>query len=112
MSGTTKKKEEETAVSSVTEGTTMVLGKKIGIGSEYRGSIDLLAALQLHNTTYNGVKQVPGGLYRLKPTYNLDGESFSTVRLFVRGILETSKRGFKTRTQLRLSVAVSSRNEK
>lgn len=81
MSGTTKKKEEETAVSSVTEETTVILGRKIGTGSEYRGSIDLLAALQLHNTTYNGVKQVPGGLYRLKPTYNLDGESFSAVRL-------------------------------
>lgn len=74
MSGTTNKKEEETAVSSVTEGPTVVLGARTRTGSDPGGGIDLLAALQLHNTTREGVTQVPG-LIRLRPAYYLQGES-------------------------------------
>lgn len=86
MSGTTNKKEEETAVSSVTEGTTVVLGMRPRTGSDPGGGIDLLTALQLHNTTRQGVTQVPG-LVRLRPAYYLQGEStlfgiFSRARLF------------------------------
>lgn len=73
MSGTTNKKEEETAVSSVTEGTTVVLGTRPRTGSDPGGGIDLLTALQLHNTTRQGVTQVPG-LVRLRPAYYLQGE--------------------------------------
>ncbi|KYN18488.1 hypothetical protein ALC57_09168 [Trachymyrmex cornetzi] len=68
LSGTTK--EEEMGISSVTEGTTVVLGAKTKTGSDPGGGIDLLAALQLHNTTRQGVKQVPG-LIRLRPAYYL-----------------------------------------
>lgn len=74
MSGTTNKKEEETAVPSATEETTVVLGTKTRTGNDPGGGIDLLAALQLHNTTRQGVTQVPG-LVRLKPAYYLQGES-------------------------------------
>lgn len=77
VSGTTNKKEEETAVSSVTEGTTMVLGTRTRTGNDPGGGIDLLTALQLHNTTWEGVTQVPG-LIRLKPAYYLQGESKSS----------------------------------
>ncbi|XP_072749694.1 protein kinase C-binding protein NELL1 isoform X3 [Anoplolepis gracilipes] len=73
VSGTTNKKEEETAVSLATEETTVVLGTRIRTGSDPGGGIDLLAALQLHNTTRQGVTQVPG-LVRLKPAYYLQGE--------------------------------------
>nr|XP_012216966.1 PREDICTED: protein kinase C-binding protein NELL1-like isoform X2 [Linepithema humile] len=72
VSGTTNKKEEET-VSSVTEGTTMVLGTRTRTANDPGGGIDLLAALQLHNTTREGITQVPG-LIRLKPAYYLQGE--------------------------------------
>ncbi|KYM83337.1 hypothetical protein ALC53_06068 [Atta colombica] len=68
LSGTTK--EEEMGISSVTEGTTVVLGAKTRTGSDPGGGIDLLAALQLHNTTRQGVTQVPG-LVRLRPAYYL-----------------------------------------
>lgn len=76
VSGTTNKKEEETAVATVgaTEETTGVLGARSRTGSDPGGGIDLLAALQLHNTTRQGVTQVPG-LVRLKPAYYLQGES-------------------------------------
>ncbi|XP_077261781.1 protein kinase C-binding protein NELL1 isoform X2 [Temnothorax americanus] len=73
VSGTTNKKEEETAVSSVTEGPTIVLGTRTRTGSDPGGGIDLLTALQLHNTTRQGVTQVPG-LVRLRPAYYLQGE--------------------------------------
>ncbi|KAM0736234.1 Protein kinase C-binding protein NELL1 [Formica fusca] len=73
VSGTTNKKEEETAASSVTEENTVVLGTRTRTGSDAGGSIDLLAALQLHNTTRQGVTQVPG-LVRLRPAYYLQGE--------------------------------------
>ncbi|KAL0128223.1 hypothetical protein PUN28_003463 [Cardiocondyla obscurior] len=73
VSGTTNKKEEETAVSSITEGTTVVLGARTRTGSDPGGGIDLLTALQLHNTTRQGVTQVPG-LIRLRPAYYLQGE--------------------------------------
>ncbi|KAL0128224.1 hypothetical protein PUN28_003463 [Cardiocondyla obscurior] len=73
LSGTTNKKEEETAVSSITEGTTVVLGARTRTGSDPGGGIDLLTALQLHNTTRQGVTQVPG-LIRLRPAYYLQGE--------------------------------------
>ncbi|XP_076249643.1 protein kinase C-binding protein NELL1 [Calliopsis andreniformis] len=75
VSGTTNKKEEETAVATVgaTEETTGVLGSRSRTGSDPGGGIDLLAALQLHNTTRQGVTQVPG-LVRLKPAYYLQGE--------------------------------------
>ncbi|XP_076224435.1 protein kinase C-binding protein NELL1 isoform X4 [Nomia melanderi] len=75
VSGTTNKKEEETAVATVgvTEETTGVLGTRSRTGSDPGGGIDLLAALQLHNTTRQGVTQVPG-LVRLKPAYYLQGE--------------------------------------
>ncbi|CAL7939004.1 unnamed protein product [Xylocopa violacea] len=75
VSGTTNKKEEETAVATVgvTEESTGVLGAKSRTGSDPGGGIDLLAALQLHNTTRQGVTQVPG-LVRLKPAYYLQGE--------------------------------------
>jgi len=72
VSGTTK--EEEMGKSSVTEGTTVVLGAKTRTGSDPGGGIDLLAALQLHNTTRQGVTQVPG-LVRLRPAYYLQGKS-------------------------------------
>lgn len=75
MSGTTNKKEEETAVATVgvTEEATDVLGTRSRTRSESGGGIDLLEALQLHNTTRQGVTQVPG-LVRLKPAYYLQGE--------------------------------------
>ncbi|XP_071647244.1 protein kinase C-binding protein NELL1 isoform X1 [Temnothorax longispinosus] len=73
VSGTTNKKEEETAVSSVTEGPNVVLGTRTRTGSDPGGGIDLLTALQLHNTTRQGVTQVPG-LVRLRPAYYLQGE--------------------------------------
>ncbi|XP_043801480.1 protein kinase C-binding protein NELL1-like isoform X1 [Apis laboriosa] len=75
VSGTTNKKEEETAVATVgvTEESTSVLGTRSRTGSDPGGGIDLLAALQLHNTTRLGVTQVPG-LVRLKPAYYLQGE--------------------------------------
>ncbi|XP_050460759.1 protein kinase C-binding protein NELL1-like isoform X2 [Cataglyphis hispanica] len=73
VSGTTNKKEEETAAPSVTEKNTVILGTRTRTGSDPGGSIDLLAALQLHNTTRQGVTQEPG-LNRLKPAYNLQGE--------------------------------------
>ncbi|XP_018301700.1 protein kinase C-binding protein NELL1 [Mycetomoellerius zeteki] len=60
-------------ISSVTEGTTVVLGAKTRTGSDPGGGIDLLAALQLHNTTRQGVTQVPG-LVRMRPAYYLQGE--------------------------------------
>lgn len=77
MSGTTNKKEEETAVATVgvTEESTSVLGTRSRTGSDPGGGIDLLAALQLHNTTRLGVTQVPG-LVRLKPAYYLQGKCF------------------------------------
>ncbi|XP_031775988.1 protein kinase C-binding protein NELL1-like isoform X4 [Apis florea] len=75
VSGTTNKKEEETAVATVgvTEESASVLGTRSRTGSDPGGGIDLLAALQLHNTTRLGVTQVPG-LVRLKPAYYLQGE--------------------------------------
>ncbi|XP_043250299.1 protein kinase C-binding protein NELL1-like isoform X1 [Colletes gigas] len=75
VSGTTNKEEEETAVATVgvTEETTSVLGTRSRTGSDPGGGIDLLAALQLYNTTRQGVIQVPG-LVRLKPAYYLQGE--------------------------------------
>ncbi|EZA57840.1 hypothetical protein X777_00942 [Ooceraea biroi] len=73
LSGTTNKKDEETAVSSATEETTVVLGMRTRTGNDPGEGIDLLAALQLHNTTRPGVTQVPG-LVRLKPAYYLQGE--------------------------------------
>ncbi|XP_025268414.1 protein kinase C-binding protein NELL1 isoform X3 [Camponotus floridanus] len=72
VSGTTNKKEEETVVSSATE-ETVVLGTRTRTGSDPGGGIDLLAALQLHNTTRQGVTQVPG-LVRLRPAYYLQGD--------------------------------------
>ena len=70
MSGTTNEKEEETTVGTVvvTEEST-----RSRTGSDPGGSIDLLAALQLHATTRQGVTRVPG-LFRLKPAYYLQGE--------------------------------------
>ncbi|XP_078036640.1 protein kinase C-binding protein NELL1 isoform X2 [Augochlora pura] len=75
VSGTANKKEEETAVAAadVTEETTGVLSTRSRTGGDPGGGIDLLAALQLHNTTRQGVTQVPG-LVRLKPAYYLQGE--------------------------------------
>lgn len=73
VSGTTNKKDEKTVGSSVTEGTTVVLGMRTRTGSDPGEGIDLLAALQLHNTTRPGVTQVPG-LVRLKPAYYLQGK--------------------------------------
>lgn len=86
MSGTTK--EEETGTSSVTEATTVVLGARTRTGSDPGGGIDLLAALQLHNTTRQGVTQVPG-LVRVRPAYYLQGEStmcgiFDPTRVSIR----------------------------
>jgi len=83
VSGTTNKKEEETVVSSATE-ETVVLGTRTRTGSDSGGGIDLLAALQLHNTTRQGVTQVPG-LVRLRPAYYLQGESilFSFVQFSI-----------------------------
>ncbi|GAB1862936.1 Protein kinase C-binding protein NELL1 [Camponotus japonicus] len=72
VSGTTNKKEEETVVSSATE-ETVVLGTRTRTGSDPGGGIDLLAALQLHNTTRQGVTQV-SGLVRLRPAYYLQGD--------------------------------------
>lgn len=83
MSGTTNKKEEAAAAVvanvGVTEETSGVLATRPRTGSDPGGGIDLLAALQLHNTTRQGVTQVPG-LVRLKPAYYLQGESF--VKIF------------------------------
>ncbi|XP_076396460.1 protein kinase C-binding protein NELL1 isoform X5 [Megachile rotundata] len=76
VSGTTNKKEEATAAVAnvgVTEETSGVLATRPRTGSDPGGGIDLLAALQLHNTTRQGVTQVPG-LVRLKPAYYLQGE--------------------------------------
>ncbi|XP_044017973.1 protein kinase C-binding protein NELL1-like isoform X4 [Aphidius gifuensis] len=78
MGATSDSRQEETSssvtlslmTSSVTE---KPIINKIKIPPDLGGSIDLLAALQLHNTTYQGVKQVPG-LVRLKPAYYLQGD--------------------------------------
>ncbi|XP_066585384.1 protein kinase C-binding protein NELL1-like isoform X2 [Prorops nasuta] len=90
-SSTSNEKEEETAVASVQfrvvteESSTMssssssitgVLGAprlRIPSGDSGGGGIDLLALLQLHNSTRRGVTQVPG-LVRLRPAYYLQGE--------------------------------------
>ncbi|XP_057341580.1 protein kinase C-binding protein NELL1-like isoform X2 [Microplitis mediator] len=75
MGATSDSIEEETtspASAAVTETTTVTV-VKTRIGNDIGGSIDLLAALQLHNTTRQGVTQVPG-LVRLKPAYYLEGE--------------------------------------
>jgi len=90
VSGTTK--EEEMGVSSVTEGT-VVLGARVRTGSDPGGGIDLLTALQLHNTTRQGVTQVPG-LVRLRPAYYLQGEStlsgiFDPFCLFIRNLSDS-----------------------
>lgn len=47
------------------------------------GSIDLLIALQLHNTTRQGVTRVPG-LVTIKPAYYLQGE----LTLFIHKIVQ------------------------
>ncbi|XP_034938138.1 protein kinase C-binding protein NELL1-like isoform X2 [Chelonus insularis] len=74
MGATSDSIEEETTSSASTVVTaTAVTVVKTRAGSELGGSIDLLAALQLHNTTRQGVTQVPG-LVRLKPAYYLQGE--------------------------------------
>ncbi|KAH0550200.1 hypothetical protein KQX54_018012 [Cotesia glomerata] len=75
MGATIDSIEEETtspASAAVTETTTVAV-VKTRTGNDIGGSIDLLAALQLHNTTRQGVTQVPG-LVRLKPAYYLQGE--------------------------------------
>lgn len=88
VSGTTNRKEEETAVTNVgvTEETTSVLGTRSRTGNDPGGGIDLLAALQLHNTTRQGVTQVPG-LVRLKPAYYLQGECCIHTNRFIAGLL-------------------------
>lgn len=91
MSGTTNKKEEETAV---TEGTTIVLGTRTRTGSDPGGGIDLLTALQLHNTTRQGVTQVPG-LVRLRPAYYLQGESLFVIFDSARLLFEILNLDFK-----------------
>ncbi|XP_047358151.1 protein kinase C-binding protein NELL1-like isoform X5 [Vespa velutina] len=77
VSGTSNKKEEETTVVATSVGVTEesgVLGTtRSKPGNDPGGGIDLLAALQLHNTTRQGVTQVPG-LVRLKAAYYLQGE--------------------------------------
>nr|XP_050857702.1 protein kinase C-binding protein NELL1-like isoform X4 [Vespula vulgaris] len=76
VSGTSNKKEEETAVASsvgVTEESGVLGTTRSKPGNDPGGGIDLLAALQLHNTTRQGVTQVPG-LVRLKAAYYLQGE--------------------------------------
>lgn len=88
----TNKEEEETAMTPVTEGSAVLLSTRIRTESDLGGSIDLLAALQLHNTTRQGVSQVQG-LTRLKPAYYLQGESqpcptFSARSLFIRDIFQ------------------------
>lgn len=87
MGATSDSRQEETSsgvtlslmTSSVTE---KPIINKIKLPPDLEGSIDLLAALQLHNTTYQGVKQVPG-LVRLKPAYYLQGEYISFKFYFV-----------------------------
>ncbi|XP_011306410.1 protein kinase C-binding protein NELL1-like isoform X3 [Fopius arisanus] len=77
MGATSDRKDDETssATSLITASTTSVpvISGKTRVSSDLGGSIDLLAALQLHNTTRQGVTQVPG-LVRLKPAYYLQGE--------------------------------------
>lgn len=65
----------------VTEESASVLGTRSRTGSDPGGGIDLLAALQLHNTTRLGVTQVPG-LVRLKPAYYLQGKCHALYQLF------------------------------
>ncbi|XP_063987423.1 protein kinase C-binding protein NELL1-like isoform X1 [Diachasmimorpha longicaudata] len=67
--------ETSSATSLTTASTTSppVLPGKTRVFGDLGGSIDLLAALQLHNRTRQGVTQVPG-LARLKPAYYLQGE--------------------------------------
>ncbi|XP_014616550.1 PREDICTED: protein kinase C-binding protein NELL1-like isoform X3 [Polistes canadensis] len=75
VSGTSNKKEEEAAVSSVgvTEENGVLGMTRPKPGNNPGGDIDLLAALQLHNTTRQGVTQVQG-LFRLRAAYYLQGD--------------------------------------
>nr|XP_034181763.1 protein kinase C-binding protein NELL1-like isoform X6 [Osmia lignaria] len=77
VSGTANKKAEAApevgANVGVTKETSGVPATRPRTGSDPGGGIDLLAALQLHNTTRQGVTKVPG-LVRLKSAYYLQGE--------------------------------------
>lgn len=88
MGATSDSRQEETSsitsslssslmTASVTEKS--MINKKTKLPPDLGSSIDLLAALQLHNTTRQGVKQVPG-LVRLKPAYYLQGESQNSIK--------------------------------
>ncbi|XP_015593375.1 protein kinase C-binding protein NELL1 isoform X3 [Cephus cinctus] len=80
VSGASGEKEEAVEATAVAAAATvgptgmiMSRGSSTGaVGLETAGSIDLLAALQLHNTTRIGVSPVPG-LVRLRPAYYLQG---------------------------------------
>lgn len=63
-------KTSSTATLVVTE--SAIIASKTRTWNDLGDSIDLLGALQLHNTTQLGVTQVPG-LVRLKPAYYLQG---------------------------------------
>ncbi|KAK1130663.1 hypothetical protein K0M31_018779, partial [Melipona bicolor] len=94
VSGTTNEKEEETTTVStvvVTEKSAAVVTEEsTRTRSDPAGSIDLLAALQLHATTWNGVTRV-SGLFRSNPAYYLqvgeeksENEDLSELRYSLR----------------------------
>ena len=67
----TTNEKEESSTETVTKDVVNILGMRSKLG-DLGGVIDLLAALQLHNSTHQGITQVPG-LVRLKPAYYLQG---------------------------------------
>lgn len=72
MAGTTNDKEENSR-ETVTKDVIDFLDIRSKFSGDAGAVVDLLAALQLHNSTHQGITQVPG-LIRLKPAYYLQGE--------------------------------------
>ncbi|KAK0072630.1 hypothetical protein PV325_011066 [Microctonus aethiopoides] len=66
-----------------------IIATKTTTWNDLGDSIDLLGALQLHNTTQLGVTQVPG-LVRLKPAYYLQAMQFHATIFTECGLAQRS----------------------